>query len=134
MINQAALWNGGGLHHSRDFGLGLVDGTAAVRLAETWTLSQTSANQRDVSAARSTAQAIPDGNLAGLTQTVSIGQAITVEHVSLRLDLTHTWRGQLTVSLISPQGTESVLFDRIGATGSGPGSDLDNLVFTFTSR
>lgn len=57
-----------------------------------------------------------------------------MEHVSLRLDLTHTWRGRLTVSLISPEGTESVLLDRIGATGTGPGSDLDNLVFTFTSR
>ena len=34
--NDAVDWNGGGLHFSRDYGFGLVDAFAAVRLAETW--------------------------------------------------------------------------------------------------
>ncbi|HVJ70317.1 MAG TPA: S8 family serine peptidase, partial [Sphingomicrobium sp.] len=36
--NGAANWNGGGMHFSNDYGFGLVDALAAVRLAESWTL------------------------------------------------------------------------------------------------
>lgn len=35
-FNGADNWNGGGLHFSNDYGFGLVDAKAAVRLAETW--------------------------------------------------------------------------------------------------
>jgi hypothetical protein len=34
--NGADNWKGGGPHVSHDFGVGLVDAYAAVRLAETW--------------------------------------------------------------------------------------------------
>jgi subtilisin family serine protease len=34
-INGAQNWNGGGLHVSRDYGFGMIDARAAVRLAET---------------------------------------------------------------------------------------------------
>ena len=34
--NGADTWNGGGQHFSNDYGYGLVDALAAVRLAETW--------------------------------------------------------------------------------------------------
>jgi len=37
-FNGAKNWNGGGLHVNHDYGFGLVDATAAVRLAETWQL------------------------------------------------------------------------------------------------
>ena len=37
--NGADNWNGGGMHFSNDYGFGLVDALAAVRLAESWTLS-----------------------------------------------------------------------------------------------
>jgi subtilisin family serine protease len=40
-FNDAANWNGGGLHVSDDYGFGLVDATAAVELARSWTLQQT---------------------------------------------------------------------------------------------
>lgn len=41
-------WNGGGLHHSNDYGYGAVNAYAAVRMAEVWKLfdtAQTSANE-----------------------------------------------------------------------------------------
>ena len=37
-FNAAGTWNGGGQHFSNDYGYGLVDALAAVRLAETWLL------------------------------------------------------------------------------------------------
>ena len=43
--NGATNWNGAGLHFSNDFGAGLVDAHAAVRLAETWGPQHTPANE-----------------------------------------------------------------------------------------
>ena len=37
-FNDAANWNGGGMHFSNDYGYGLVDAYAAVRMAEVWSL------------------------------------------------------------------------------------------------
>ena len=45
-FNKATTWNGGGYHFSYDYGFGLVDALAAVRLAETWTAQSTSANEK----------------------------------------------------------------------------------------
>lgn len=50
-FNSAKTWNGGGLHFSNDYGFGLVDGLAAVRLAEHWLAgkaAETSANDSSV--------------------------------------------------------------------------------------
>ena len=41
--NGATTWNGGGQHFSNDYGYGLVDARAAVRLAETWLATGASA-------------------------------------------------------------------------------------------
>ena len=43
--NGATNWNGGGHNVSHDFGFGLVDAHAAVRLAETWTTQRTADNE-----------------------------------------------------------------------------------------
>ena len=49
-FNNVIDWNGGGLHFSRDYGFGLIDAYAAVRLAESWNVAhpqaQTSSNER----------------------------------------------------------------------------------------
>src|SRR5215213_7616651 len=49
--NGATNWNGGGHYVSHDFGFGLVDAHAAVRLAETWTTQHTAANESVISVA-----------------------------------------------------------------------------------
>ncbi|WP_152986795.1 hypothetical protein, partial [Pseudovibrio sp. POLY-S9] len=48
--NGASTWNGGGMHYSHDYGFGLVDAHAAVRLAETWQERSVSANEITVAA------------------------------------------------------------------------------------
>ena len=60
--NSATDWNLGGMHFSRDFGYGLLDVSAAVRLAESWALpSGTVANWRTAQGTASTASSvIPD--------------------------------------------------------------------------
>ncbi len=132
-FNAARDFNGGGLHTSTDFGFGLVDAHAAVRLAETWMLQSTSANMF-----RATASATPNRALtdAGTTSfTLNIGQDLTLDRVELALDLRHTARGDLRITLVSPNGTESVLIDRMGlAPGrTGRGDMADNIIFDLTS-
>lgn len=47
-INNAKNWNGGGMQISHDYGFGMVDARAAVRLAESWMSKNTDANQQSL--------------------------------------------------------------------------------------
>ena len=122
--NGAHNWNGGGLHTSHDFGFGLIDTLAAVRLAETWSEQSKAANEVSVSASSTPNRTIFDN--ATITDQVFIAGGIDIEHVEVDLNLQHTWIGDLTVTLTAPDGTQSVLVDRPGVSGSstygtGPG-------------
>ncbi|MCU0987423.1 MAG: S8 family serine peptidase [Acetobacteraceae bacterium] len=136
ITNAAGTWNGGGMKFSNDFGFGLVDARAAVRLAETWEAVSTSANQVRATASAAPGQAIPDAVPGGLTSAVFLGADVAIDRVQVSLDIRHTWIGDLTVTLISPDGTESVLIDRPGRTPgtTGFGSSMDDIVFTVSSN
>lgn len=116
--NAAKDWNGGGLHVSNDYGFGNVDALAAVRLAETWNIM--SHNNSSTIVTSSTLNAsIPDGS-SSLTSTLNVSSSTqAVEYVEVKLNLTHAQLGDLVITLISPNGTESVLLNRNGKT---PGS------------
>ena len=45
-LNDAANWNGGGMHFSNDYGYGLLNAYNAVRMAEVWSLFAHGADQR----------------------------------------------------------------------------------------
>ena len=132
--NAAGNWNGSGLHVSHGYGYGLVDAHAAVRLAETWQDSSTWSNEQ-VRGGTSTVQlAIPDEDLAGISDTISIASDLRIDQVEVYLDVTHTWIGDLTVRLTSPGGTESVLVNRPGVTGGDPfGTAQNDIHFTLSS-
>jgi subtilisin family serine protease len=63
-IDGAHDWNGGGLHFSQDYGFGLVDATAAVRLAESWQYQSTYADMSTESASHTDNLTIADGGSA----------------------------------------------------------------------
>ena len=62
--------------------------------------------------------AIPDGDLVGIDSVIHVGQLIDIAEVEVDLDVSHTWVGDLRVTMISPEGTEVVLHER-GTGGSG---------------
>jgi subtilisin-like proprotein convertase family protein len=138
--NGATTWNGGGQRFSNDYGFGLVDATAAVRLAETWFATgqpaATAANRALAQASWSGTLAIPDNDLGGVTSTLALAQDIRIDRIALDLDISHSWIGDLTVTLTSPSGTQSPLIVRPGsAPGSGGGgSSDDDIRFTVTSN
>ncbi|MGE0717866.1 MAG: S8 family serine peptidase, partial [Alphaproteobacteria bacterium] len=122
--NGATNWNGAGLHFSNDFGAGLVDARAAVRLAETWGTQRVAANEYGVGLSASPNAAIPDNSTLGLS--LGNATAIDIDHVALTVNINHARFSDLTITLISPSGVSSVLASRPAYAGT-------SLTWTFDS-
>jgi subtilisin-like proprotein convertase family protein len=99
--------NGAGNEVSYKYGFGAVDADAAVTAAQDWTTVDpeivTSSEQINVD------QAIPDNNGESASSTVGITEDVEIEWVEVVFDADHTQRGDLEVTLTSPDGTESIL-------------------------
>ncbi|NBQ87921.1 MAG: DUF4214 domain-containing protein, partial [Betaproteobacteria bacterium] len=122
-------WNLGGMHHSDEgVGFGLVDATAAVRLAQQWYLADnaatrgTVANWKSIEAASANAAvAIPDagamGGAAGVSVTALIAATaqtpnVRIERMEFDIKLTASAPSELKAVVVSPSGTEVVIFDQ----------------------
>lgn len=114
--NSEWVDNGAGFHFNHNYGAGLIDATAAVNLAATWTnlAAQTSAT----STQSGLTAAIPENNATGVTRTFDLSASnIRVEQVTLKLSATHTSRGNLAITLTSPSGMASKLTEVHTDTG-----------------
>ncbi len=67
---------------------------------------------------------IPDNAPPGVTSSLSVSSTKRVKELRIETDITHTWVGDLRVSLVSPKGTRVHLHE-------GTGGDADNLIKTF---
>ncbi|MGB9370077.1 MAG: S8 family serine peptidase [Xanthobacteraceae bacterium] len=130
-VNGAANWNGGGHMVSHDFGFGLVDAHAAVRLAETWSGVHAAANEVSFEVAGTVGAPSAGFPPGGYTATVSSDyRNFAVQWVEVDLSLTHTRLGDLKVHLVSPAGTDSVLLDH----PAGGTNNANALSFTFSTN
>ena len=98
--NNASTWNGGGQHYSNDYGYGLVDALAAVRLAESWLLtgSGRATSGNDVTRTMDVLNAtvtVPDGNATGLSFSGSTASADIVERVTVQMTFSTTYTRDL---------------------------------------
>ncbi|OFC70238.1 S8 family serine peptidase [Alteromonas confluentis] len=59
---------------------------------------------------------IPDSDPAGITSVITVDDAAVVFGAEVFVDITHTWIGDLIVTLTSPAGTEYVLHNREGGS------------------
>ncbi|MBD2302654.1 S8 family peptidase, partial [Nostoc sp. FACHB-190] len=129
-INGANNLNGGGLHVSHDYGFGLVDAHAAVRLAETWQKQSVFSNEQSLSySSGNLGLTIPDNDDIGISSTLTVAAGLEIDWVEVDLNLTHPYRGDLVVDLISPSGIVSTLVNRPG----NQEDDGDNIVFRLSS-
>jgi subtilisin-like proprotein convertase family protein len=104
--NEATTWNGGGYHIHANYGYGMIDAFAAVRMAEVWNLftpAQVSANEVSVSGRNNFAD-VTVGS-AGVTRNVTVNQDVAIEHVQLTLEMDSDQLMDLEVLLTSPDGT-----------------------------
>lgn len=69
---------------------------------------------------------IPDNSPTGVVSSIDLAADGTVADVSVTVDISHTYRGDLVVRLIAPDGREAVLSDRAGGRA-------DDLKETFSS-
>jgi large repetitive protein len=61
---------------------------------------------------------IPDNDSTGITSSQSVsGVGVWLADVQVRLNITHTWVGDLEISLVSPAGTTIPLITRRGGSG-----------------
>jgi subtilisin-like proprotein convertase family protein len=68
--------------------------------------------------------AIPDNNTTGITSTINVAGSMTITSVSVFTNITHTYQGDLEVSLIGPDNTTVILHNRTGA-------GTDNIITTY---
>jgi len=68
---------------------------------------------------------IPDNNLTGITSTINVVEAKTVLDVNVRVNITHTYDGDLQISLLAPNGAIIPLATHRG----GSGDDFSDTVF-----
>ncbi|HND56222.1 MAG TPA: proprotein convertase P-domain-containing protein, partial [Pirellulaceae bacterium] len=66
--------------------------------------------------ATSAGLAIPDNNATGVTSTATYTQTGTVADVKVSVNITHTFKGDLTVSLIAPDNTTVILHNKTGGS------------------
>jgi len=121
-VNAASNHNLGGMSFNDDMGFGIVDAHAAVRLAEAWQTSKTAHNEAYAGTRLlDIAETIADGDQqGGYVANFEIGSNIQVEHLELGIDIRHERLGDLTIDVISPNGTISNLLDRPTATEGRP--------------
>ena len=127
-FNGASNWNGGGLHFSNDYGFGLIDALGAVRLAESWQLRSTSANEASAASRLVlVSKVVPDNDPAGITFTLEVAKDISIEKVALQLNwaVPHPFAADLRITLTAPDGTVSTLQNRTGRA-----SDVGDWIFT----
>src|SRR5262249_24866454 len=117
-VNGAHDWNGGGLHFSQDYGFGLVDATAAVRLSESWQKQSTYADLSWETVSHTDNSAIPDGG--SVSNTITVDTSLRMEKAVVDLNITHPHPQDLIVTLTSPSGTVATLaHNPENGTGTG---------------
>lgn len=103
--------NGAGFNFNHKYGAGLINATALVNLGLTWT--NLPARTSTVLQQSGLSVPIPDNNASGVTRSFDFTPyPMRVEHVAVTLDATHGYRGDLAVSVTSPDGTESRLAEK----------------------
>lgn len=116
-------WNGGGMHYSLDYGYGLVDALAAVRLAESWTLQSTSANQAKAKIDLLDAPVtLPDGASDGRPFSGAISADLQVERVVVTVNVNLAVASDFRCVLVGPDGREQELIASAGGDAGASGA------------
>jgi subtilisin-like proprotein convertase family protein len=113
--------------HSRIFGWGRIDAFAALRRVQADMPGRP--DVRVVSFESEPALSIPDRNPAGVTDSIPVSVAGSLQSVQVDVQITHTYRGDLSVDLVAPDGTAISLFGR----GAPQIDSRDNLIATFSA-
>jgi Ca2+-binding RTX toxin-like protein len=127
--NGASNVNGGGMVFDREMGFGALNAEAAVKLARHWDKTSTAANESRIDATF----ALPE-EFDGLSQSLELvidepaGAAFSIDFVELTLEIADFDLRELSIELVSPDGTSALIAPNLHAAGGRIWLD-----FTFSS-
>ena len=115
--------NGAGHDVSHKYGFGAVDANAAVTMSSGWTNVEDEVNL-SIGPMNSNFD-LGDGISGWDDFNITITDDLTIESVDVTVDISHDYRGELEIVLVSPTGKESWLAEE----RSDSGDDYDNWTF-----
>jgi subtilisin family serine protease len=126
--NGQPKWQQNGVERwvSYEYGFGAIDADAAVQEAVNW--KPVGDEVSVASKLENVITMIPNGSPEGITKNTTVSENIIVEKAEVIFDATHPDWGELTVKLISPMGTESVLASPIPKPPDLKNSKSENIV------
>lgn len=111
---DSGTWNGGGMTFHQSYGFGSLDAFAAVRMAEFWSLMQDGARTSTNEVSRIYYDTDPVQyvyDFESVESTITVTEDMDIEHIYLTVDWYHGSNRQVEITLIAPDGTESLVFD-----------------------
>lgn len=109
--NRFGTYDGNG--HSQWSGYGRVNASMAVAEARRRLQGATGQTVRKSSAP---ALAIPDHNAGGVRNSIRIDDAASLASIKVSVDISHTFIGDLRITLVAPSGRQVVLHERNGGS------------------
>jgi subtilisin-like proprotein convertase family protein len=111
------------------YGFGMVNASAAVNMARTYTSQLGTFKNTGFVPSPTLSIPIPDNSVTGASNTLSVpaGTVSVIEAVQIRVNVMHTFDGDLGIELVSPSGTRSVLKNPFD--GYAAADNLANQVF-----
>ena len=119
------ITNAAGLKFNQNYGFGLINADALTRLAYEYS-GVTPLEQEQIPTTQ-VARSIPDYNSSGIVQNFTLHSTTPLEELLVNVNITHGFRGDIEMYLISPRGTLSRLLNRSGDHGN-------NINWTFRSN
>jgi subtilisin family serine protease/subtilisin-like proprotein convertase family protein len=116
---QPWIVNAAGFHFHNWYGFGAVNVDAAVAMARNWTSVLGTRQEKEYGGALDPPVAIPDADAAGITQTLEIGDDLTIENLVVGLKVDHSNPGEIAVELTSPAETKSIILNLRSGLKSG---------------
>lgn len=113
---QGAVTNAAGFTFHNWHGFGVVNGDAAVAMAQSYfstlgTLTHLNKDFDNSSFKVSPNTSIPDESASGVSSYLFVNNSITIEAVQIMINVTHGRPGDLGIELTSPSGTKSILLN-----------------------
>jgi len=81
-----------------------------------WRLKLALSQDRHIRVTSAESLTIPDDDPEGIASQLSVSRDGQVQNLTVSVDITHSWVGDLRVSLVTPSGREVALHDRAGGS------------------
>jgi len=106
------LTNTAGYKFHNYYGFGRVNVGAAITAAKAYTAGSLGTFSTSSWGASGTLNSsIPSNSATGLSSSLNISNSKTIEAIQVKVNLTHSFTGELAIELTSPSGTKSMLFN-----------------------